>query len=336
MWRRRLDDSLVAGWIERASAAAPERSPERVRALAATATWHDDVAAGRAAVALADELSDMELRSAALGALQGALEWTGNFAEACEVAEIRSGLLPAVADPDHVADALRMTAELYTNVGRLAEAQEMVERLEQAVEGLTPHHRVHGLGTRATLEAATGDWETVRSLLDQVEKAVEANLTTPCPYNVGLYLLVAAGMAYGGDRAGAKRLEERAESVGMVGYGREHASRRLRLAVARHDTTEIRRIIDSLQPDWLAPAMFDLWAALFDGLAVLGDRDRIEADAPQWVRPDALVAPFAVRALAIARRDEALLREAEARFDAMGLGRQANRTRALDLNDVRL
>jgi hypothetical protein len=113
----------------------------------------------------------------------------------------------------------------------------------------------------------------------------------------------------------------------MVGYGRLQSPVRLRLAVARRNREGIRAIIDSLQPEWLTPSAWELWAALFDGLVEIDDRRRIETDAPPWVRPDTYVAPFAVRALGIAREDKTLLADAVARFEAMGLNRHAEATR---------
>jgi len=327
MWLRRLDSSLVDGWIDRAMAVAPEGTPVRVLALAARAYRYEELDTSRAALAAADELGDVELRSVGLGTVQWALEAGGRFVEACEVAEVRIGLFHEIADPDHLAEALMMDAELYANVGRLADARRMVARLEETVAGLTPHHRVHGLVTRLRLEVAVADWEAVRGLTQRVEDAVEANLATPCPANVGALLLAALGSVYGGDDAAATRLVARAEAVGMVGYGRIHAAKWLRLALARHDREEIRRIVDTVEPRWLTPDAWELWAALFDALAALGERDRIEADTPQWVRPDAYVAPFAVRALGVARNDRVLLTDAVTRFEAMGLEWHARETR---------
>jgi hypothetical protein len=289
----------------------------------------DDLAAARAAVALADELGDVALRFASLGALEGALWWNGQYVEACETAAVRGELVPAIDDPDLLAEALRLTAGLYACVGWLTDARVMVARLEETVAGLTPHHRVHGIGTRMDLETAVADWDAVRGLTQRVEDAVEANLATPCPFNVGVLLMAALALAYGGDKDGEARLVAKAESIGMVGYGMVHSSRWLRLAIARHDHDEVRRVVDSLQPRWLHPAAWELWAALFDGLALLDDRDRIEAEAPQWVRPDAYVAPFAVRALGVVRNDTALLADAIARFETLGLEWHAQETRSL-------
>lgn len=329
MWQRRLDDSLVEGWIERALAFAPEETPARVRALVANAYWHDDLASAREALATAIELGDTELRSEGLGAVQGVLQETGQFAEARKVASQRAELLSAIADPDHRADALMMTADLYCNIGSIGDARDIVARLEDTVEGLTPHHRVHGLGMRMRLEAAVGDWETIRGLTQRMEDAVEANLATPCPFNVGLLLFAARAALEGEGDAGAARLVAKADSLGMVGYLRFHSARWLSLAMARRDRDETRRLVDAVEPSWLTPGAWELWAALFDGLALLGDRERIEAEASEWVRPDAYVAPFAVRALGIVRADPTLLADAVSRFEAMGLDWHAEETRGL-------
>jgi hypothetical protein len=329
MWRQRLDASLVEGWIERAVAVTPEGTPSRVRALAAKAYWHDDLPSARAAVTVAEELGIVELRFDGLGALQSVLGETGRPVEACEVAEVRAELFPLISDPDQLADGLYMNADLYTSLGRLAEARGLVGRLEETVAGLTHHHRVHGLAWRMRLEVAVGDWEAASALTQRTEDAVEANLATPCPFNVGLLLLAGLSMVHGGDEATATRLVEKAESVGMVGYTKFHAARRLSLAVARQDHEETRRIVDSVEPGWLTPSAWELWSALFDGLAVLDDRDRVEAEAPQWLGSDAYVTPFAVRALAMVRKDGALLTDAIARFDAMGLRWHARQTRAV-------
>jgi hypothetical protein len=329
MWQRRLDDSLVEGWIERAVAVSAEGTPERVRALVARAIWLDDLVAAHAALAIADELDVVEFRSLALGAVQGALQETGHFVEASRVASERAALLPAIADPDHLADALMATADLYANVARLADARVVTARLEETVAGLTPHHRVHGLGMRMRLEVAVADWQSGRALTQRVEDAVEANLATPCPFNVGLLLMAALGMVYTGDDAGSARLVAKAESIGMVGYPRITVARWLRLAMARHDLDDLRRRVDSVDAAWLIPGAWELRAALLDALALLGDRDRIEIEAPGWVRPDAYVAPFAVRALGIVRNDTALLSDAIDRFEALGLEWHAEETRRL-------
>ena len=97
----------------------------------------------------------------------------------------------------------------------------------------------------------------------------------------------------------------------------------------RQDRDEVRRLVASVQPGWLSGGTWTEWTALFDALAFLGDRERIEAEAPSWVRPNSYVAPFAARALGVARADIALLEDAVARFEALGLAWHAEETRRL-------
>jgi hypothetical protein len=66
-----------------------------------------------------------------------------------------------------------------------------------------------------------------------------------------------------------------------------------------------------------------------DGLAALGDVDRVEADAPRFLDPPSVLEPFAQRALEVVRGDRSLLEQAALRFEAMELGRQAANTRQL-------
>ena len=328
MWQKRLDDSLVDRWIERAVAVAPRGTPAHVRALTARANWDGDATSARMALEAADELGLAELRSDAMGALVFALQDLGRFPEAIGIAEARHELLSAVADPDQLAEALMADADLYLAVGRLPEARSMAARLELTAEGLTSHHRVHGLGTQVLLACAAGDWAAVRDRRQQSEEAVEANLT-PCPLNVGLLLNTALGMLHGGDDATATRLTAKADGLGMVGYGRVHTPKWLRLAIARGDRAEVRRLVETIEARWLTPASWEQWAALLDARTLLDDREWIEADAPPLVRPESYVAPFALRALAMARDDAAMLSDAAARFEAMDLDWHAQQTRTL-------
>jgi hypothetical protein len=58
------------------------------------------------------------------------------------------------------------------------------------------------------LDSAVGAWEDLR-LAQRAEDAVEANLTTPCPGNVGVLLLAALGMAHGSDWPAVEHLAPR-------------------------------------------------------------------------------------------------------------------------------
>jgi hypothetical protein len=109
---------------------------------------------------------------------------------------------------------------------------------------------------------------------------------------------------------------------------------KLRLALARDNLLAVERLIDSvdLRPRAGTRAaagidrvrLDDGVAAFLDALIAIGARDRIEAEAPQWVNSRTYVQPFALRALGIARADDRLLDEATSRFRAIGLDWRAD------------
>ncbi len=330
MWQRRLDESMVDRLdCARRGGGTQAGTAAHVRSLVARALWDDDLDAARSALAAADELGDVQLRSESMGAVQAALRETGELDEALAVAVARAELLPLITDPDELADALLNNAILYGGFARLSDARAMVERLEETSSGLTSHHRVHALGMRMRLEWAVGAWNAVRGLAGRAEETVEANLATPCPFNIGLLRMSALGMLHGGDVDEAARLVAKSESIGMVGYEGFLSDSAMALAIARGERDELQDIVNSVEQRYFTPGAWERWATLLDGLAMLGDRERIEADAPQWIRPDSYVAPFAVRALGVVRQDRDLLADAIARFEAMGLTWHAEQTRLM-------
>jgi tetratricopeptide (TPR) repeat protein len=327
MWPARLDDSVTEDCVHRAITDSAEGSASRVLALVAKSLAEDDLEAGRAALAIADTLGDVVLRFDALGAVVQVLHEKGDYSASFEAAAQRNELLPRVGDPDRVADALFVDAHENASIGRLAEARSLAERMEEAVANLTPHHRVHALEIRMMVVGAEGDWEAVRALTQRVEETIEANLATPCPFNRGGLVELATAWTYAGNTFEADRLLAKAEGVGMRSYVRIDAPRRLALAIARHDLLEIRKLVDMIETAWLTPGNWDIATALLDGLVELDDSERIEAVAPPGVSAGLLATPFAKRARAVARRDEVLLEEAAAQFEAMHLGRRASETR---------
>jgi len=243
--------------------------------------------------------------------------------------EERLGLLPEISDPDHRADAYFFAASVYVGAGRLADARHAVAELKETAEGLTPHHRLHAIGSSVHVETRAGRWDDVRQLSSRVERAVEANLATPCPLNVSALLECALACAQLGEDAEASRLEAKADAIGMVGYGFAVDPPKLGLAVVRNDLAELRRLVAAMDPEELEAWAFGPRAARCDALVALGAREQIEAEAPHWLQPGTYVEPFALRALGVARDDEALLSEAVARFEALGLDWHAGETRKL-------
>ena len=166
----------------------------------------------------------------------------------------------------------------------------------------------------------------MRRLTSAAKQAVDANLAaaTPCPQNVSTLLHCAGASVYGGNEAEGRRLEAKADAIGMEGYRNWFEPPRIRLALARNDLAELERLV-ALEP--MEP--FFIWEATFlDALVALGDRGRIEAEAPMG-RPGIYAEPFALRALGVARGDAQLLEQAAARFVEMGLEWHACGTRKL-------
>jgi hypothetical protein len=113
----------------------------------------------------------------------------------------------------------------------------------------------------------------------------------------------------------------------MHGYGIHHDPPHIQLALARGDLEQLRRLVDDFDAEGLEPWAYRNRSALFDALAALGERDRIEADAPAWIEQNSYATPFALRALGLVREDETLVAQAAEKFDAMGLAWHAQRTR---------
>jgi hypothetical protein len=159
---------------------------------------------------------------------------------------------------------------------------------------------------------------------------VAANADRPCVHNPRSLLVCALATAHLGNHTQAARLEALADSLGVDEYGRCFETR-ARLALLRSDLSEIERLMAELEDSStklvrvrkLAPR-----AALLDSLAALDNVERIEKLAPPLLRPGTYLEPFALRALAIVRKDAALIEQAIMRFEAMGLGWHARQTRA--------
>jgi len=75
-------------------------------------------------------------------------------------------------------------------------------------------------------------------------------------------------------------------------------------------------------------------ATRIDALAALEDRERVEEEAPPLLRPETYLEPFALRALALVRADDALAERAIARFEALGLSWHAAATRKPSAGDL--
>jgi hypothetical protein len=66
-----------------------------------------------------------------------------------------------------------------------------------------------------------------------------------------------------------------------------------------------------------------------DGLLALGRIDEVEREAVPLLSVEAVLRPFAQRALGLARQDDVLLRAALEGFESFGLGFHAEETRSV-------
>jgi tetratricopeptide (TPR) repeat protein len=328
LWIERHDPELVEEWVERALQLSPQGSPTHPMALAALALRSKDEDAARALQIVAERLGDHELRSHALAALTEVAWRSGDLDQARAAVEERLALLAEVSAPDDRHFALMQAVEVNLVQGRLSAAEHASTQLSEMVEGLTAHHRVHGVHCRLRVETLAGRWNVVRPLTAMAERAVEANVTTPCTGNAGVLLCCAIASTQFGDLAEGRRLKGHAIAIAIEGET-ELDTLWLWLALVQHDLGELRRLVDALEPVALVPWEFDRAAALLDALVALGDHARIESDAPASLRPGTYLEPFALRALGVARNDIQLLRQATARFEAMDLKWHAAETQKL-------
>src|SRR6202035_1580800 len=211
------------------------------------------------------------------------------------------------SSPDASSVDMLVAFFVYLRSGRLGAASLASAMATEAAAGLTDHHRLHAAAWRVVLPGATGRWDEARAAAAEAERVVDANLAagTPCVMNLAILLYCAAASAYAGDQAEASRLESKAGGLGMEGgrwYQGWFEPPRIHLALARNDLGALAETV---------PAEFDWdWepvSAFLDALAALGDRERIEAEAPGWLQPGSFAEPFALRALGVAREDRALL-----------------------------
>lgn len=328
MWKTRPDTTVVSGWIARALERTVGGSESRAKALVAHSQWPaNDDAAAQEALELAERLGDVELRTHALQALMFAAWGVSNYDRAQVLIGEMFDLLPQVGDPDLRANVDLGAAWVMIGAARFDDARRAVERLEETTQGLTVHHRLHALWNRLLLESSLGNWDELRRRVPQVEETVEANLATPCPWNVVTLLECAVAAALAGDEVESGRLERKGEDIGMQGYAVDFRPPRLRLALVRGDLDRIRKHVDDTKPGEFEGWAYRYQAARFDGLAALGRAEDVETEAPAWLERGPYIRPFALRALGLVRDDEAFVEQAAQTFETMGLGWHAQRTR---------
>jgi class 3 adenylate cyclase/tetratricopeptide (TPR) repeat protein len=331
MWKRLPRRELIDGWIERALELAERETVARAKALIAKAYRdHTQAHAAIEAAELAQRLGDADLRSRAWSALVSTKAAAGDYDDALAWAERRFELLPEISDPDELAFVHVGAIPAYTALGRFAEARRLARRHDEIAASLTVHHRLHGVANLIEVEVLTGNWHAIRDLTARAQEAVAANLATPCLWNTRSLLLCAVAAQAAGDDEDAQRLGERAEALGMEGYGEIHDAPRLRLALLRGDLERAEQLVGGpVSPRGHNLFFFDAVATRLDALAALDDQGTLECEAPPFLRPHTYLEPFALRALGIVRQDDGLVEKAATRFQEIGLDWHAAQTTAL-------
>jgi hypothetical protein len=161
----------------------------------------------------------------------------------------------------------------------------------------------------------------------RTEATVDANRSTPCAMNLSTLLICAVGQELAGDTNEARRLESKAEALGIQGNNDVHDPIRLQLALLRDDLDRVETLISGLEQS----GTWDHWTriGILEGWAALGEHQRIEETAAAWLLPGTYSEPFVLRVLGAVRGDRALTDQAIARFEEMGLEWHAEQTRVL-------
>jgi hypothetical protein len=333
MWRRVPADELVQAAIDRALSLSPRASPASVRALVARALWRPREAGREAAqaVQLAEELENVELLSYALDASSLTSYAVGDYVKAYADSHRRLDLSGRITDPDHLAHMRESGVPVCIALARFGEAGELArEHVEIATE-LTPHHQLHGIALLVEVEELAGEWEAVRALEPEVERAVAANLATPCVRNARSLLVCALARERLGEREASLHLEAEAAELEPEARGARLALPKIHIALARGELDRV----EALLSEPVGAGASDTWflapwlAARLLAMAALGDSRGVEDDASPFLEQATYVEPFALRALGLVRRDTELLARAASSFQRMGLQSFAEETARL-------
>ncbi|HEY3068760.1 MAG TPA: adenylate/guanylate cyclase domain-containing protein [Gaiellaceae bacterium] len=330
LWRDPLPAELGEQWLKRALELAQPESAARAEALLADALATPEAGAVAAAegFALAESLGIPRLIVNACEAQALVASTAGRFTDACGWADRALEKVPMVNDPGVRMHQHWLAGFVYLRGGRVTDVTHLTEECDRLAALLTPHDEVHAVALRALHQSSLGRWQALAELSERAALAAEANEATPCQFNWRSLLVCALGLARLGHEQEARRLEELALAGPVVAGPPEREPALLRLALLRGDLDEVARILESL-PVSVDPWGLDAAAARLDALVALGEAARVEEEAAPFLDSESYTRPFALRALGLVQGDRALVRDAVASFEAMGLEWQAAETHSL-------
>jgi hypothetical protein len=259
--------------------------------------------------------------------------WADDYDGAIVWAQRAFDLVDEIPDPDLRAEVYWSPIVPCVGRGRFREARRLAAGHDEINAKLTPHHRVHGVAVLLEVEELVGAWDRVRALEERTTEVVEANLDTPCVRNARALLLCAIARLNDGDDEAAMRLEKRADEIALHGYGLTLDAPRARLALLRGDLERVEGLLRPTAPSarGAGGGTFHLesQSTLLDGLAAIGDRERVEAEARPHLKPKTYLEPFAQRALGVVYQDDELIGQAVARFEELQLHWHGQQTSSL-------
>ncbi|HEX5469450.1 MAG TPA: hypothetical protein VFW80_10435 [Gaiellaceae bacterium] len=335
MWKVAPDGALFEAWIAQALDLAPPDGRSYGYALTAKALHEDDVSAADRAVAIAERLDDVELLSFALAAQWALAQFFGDVTASSEWAQRRLALAPRLNDPDHLALIQWSSATAELALGHMESAESHALRHAAIAARLTRHHEVHALGNLLLLDESVGRWDRMHERTERAEEVVSANVDTPCAYNPRCLLACAVACAALGLDDESRRLEAEAAALGFEGYEVLLDPPRARLAMIRGDVDQLEALLEGAE-NW----HWHIWnyvngvSTRLDAFVALGRAEEAVEEAERRVFPGTYLEPFALRTLGVARRDPALVAQAQERFEAMALDWYAAQTRELGLDVV--
>ena len=331
MWGTPPRADLVEDWIGRTLELAPPDTVARAKALIARCYSAYDKSSELAGEAsgIAERLGDPATRSYGYDVLCLTAFAASDWDDAADWARRRLSLVDEIDDPDHQQDIYSGAFAPAVARGQFDEGRRYCRSAEEITRRLSPHHRLHGVGGSLVLEELLGDWGAAGRLQPRVEEAVAANTATPCVLNERALLVCALARAYLGDEEEACRLEQEAGAHRMTGYGPVQDAPRVQLALHRNDLAAVESLLGEPSVRRATTYHLSSMATYLDGLAALGERERVETEADRLLQPNTYLEPFALRALGVVREDVGLIERAAGRFEALGLGWHAARTRAL-------
>jgi class 3 adenylate cyclase len=335
MWQRPFDHELVESWLARALELAEPGGAAEAKALVTKALLEDDAESAEQAVALAEQLDDPALLSYAYSALSGVAFVGAEFHEADRLAQRRFTLLDRLTDPDKIAHILYYGAPAALAAGRPGDADTLVRKHDIVASRLSTHHEVHALAVILFIEEAQGLWDEIRRLVPRVERAVADNKSTPCLLNPRTLLSCAVACAELGLDADAQRLEAVAVEQGFEGLVPSVwlDPPLAHLALLRGDLDRVDALLEAYGAPWHWSADGSLYglATKLDALIALDRAEEAEEVATALLEPGTYLEPFALRTLGRVRGNRVLTEQAVERFEAMGLGWHAAKTRALSV-----